>query len=203
MDSNNGSTPNGEDGAGTVIKKEDTQDENMTIKPDPEIAPEISDLSIEAVLAFLKKKGLSGTEDKLKQELSNPSTNQNSQNPELGNSQDTTASSVQSGIVKTEGSSADVSNVLDSYKSEGDPSIYADAYKDLQRFVEASLDLYRHELALILYPVFVHMYLELVYNGHENEAKKYVAEFGPKQEPFYQDDIKKLSYITKREHKRQ
>ena len=150
MDSNNGSTPNGEDGAGTVIKKEDTQDENMTIKPDPEIAPEISDLSIEAVLAFLKKKGLSGTEDKLKQELSNPSTNQNSQNPEQGNSQDATASSVQSGIVKTEGSSADVSNVLDSYKSEGDPSIYADAYKDLQRFVEASLDLYRHELALIL-----------------------------------------------------
>ena len=34
------------------------------------------------------------------------------------------------------------------------------------------------------YPVFVHMYLELVYNGHENEAKKYVAEFGQKQEPF-------------------
>ena len=50
------------------------------------------------------------------------------------------------------------------------------------------------------YPVFVHMYLELVYNGHENEAKKYVAEFGQKQEPFYQDDIKKLSYITKQEH---
>ena len=28
----------------------------------------------------------------------------------------------------------------------------------------------------------------------------YVSEFGPKQEPFYQEDIKKLSYITKREH---
>ena len=44
------------------------------------------------------------------------------------------------------------------------------------------------------------MYLELVYNGHESDAQKYVAEFGPKQEPFYQEDIKKLSYITKREH---
>ena len=44
------------------------------------------------------------------------------------------------------------------------------------------------------------MYLELVYNGHESAAKNYVVEFGSKQEPFYQDDIKKLSYITKREH---
>merc|ERR1719362_25470 len=32
------------------------------------------------------------------------------------------------------------------------------------------------------------------------KQKKYVAEFGQKQEPFYQDDIKKLSYITKQEH---
>ena len=89
--------------------------------------------------------------------------------------------------------------------------------------MDSSLDLYRHELALILYPVFVHMYLELVYNGHEAKAKvrwwchlekcllcvvsqvmcmfqAYIEEFGPQQEPFYQEDIKKLSYITKREH---
>ena len=46
--------------------------------------------------------------------------------------------------------------------------------------------MYRHELALILYPVFVHMYLELVYNGHEEAAKKFVAEYGAMQETFYQ-----------------
>ena len=75
-------------------------------------------------------------------------------------------------------------------------------YKDLSRFIENSLDIYRHELALILYPVFVHMYLELVYNGHEEAAKSFIGHFGPRQESFYQDDIKKLSYITKREHMR-
>ncbi len=48
------------------------------------------------------------------------------------------------------------------------------------------MDLYRHELALILYPVFVHMYLELVYNGHEEAAKKFVSEYGAMQETFYQ-----------------
>jgi len=45
--------------------------------------------------------------------------------------------------------------------------------QDLQRFIEGSLDLYRHELALI----------------------EYVT-------TFKQEDIKKLSYITKREHMR-
>ncbi len=92
--------------------------------------------------------------------------------------------------------------MLSSYKSEGDPSLYSVVYNDLTRFIEGSLDIYRHELALILYPVFVHMYLELVYNGHEEAAKEFIANFGPRQESFYQEDIKKLSYITKREHMR-
>ena len=89
---------------------------------------------------------------------------------------------------------------MSSYKSEGEPSLYSAVYNDLARFIEGSLDIYRHELALILYPVFVHMYLELVYNGHEEPAKEFITNFGPRQENFYQDDIKKLSYITKREH---
>ena len=84
----------------------------------------------------------------------------------------------------------------------GDPSLYSAVYSDLSRFIESSLDVYRHELSLILYPVFVHMYLELVYNGHETAAKDFIATFGPRQESFYQEDIKKLSYITKREHMR-
>lgn len=92
--------------------------------------------------------------------------------------------------------------MLSSYKSEGDPSLYSAVYSDLTRFIEGSLDIYRHELALILYPVFVHMYLELVYNGHENAAKEFITGFGPRQESFYHEDIKKLSYITKREHMR-
>ncbi len=73
-------------------------------------------------------------------------------------------------------------------------------FSDLEKFVENSLDMYRHELALILYPVFVHMYLELVYNQHEDEAKRFVEKFGSIQECYYQEDIKKLSFVTKREH---
>ena len=62
------------------------------------------------------------------------------------------------------------------------------------------MDIYRHELALILYPVFVHMYLELVYNQHEEDAKQFIEKFGCRQESYYQDDIRRLSYVTRKEH---
>lgn len=96
--------------------------------------------------------------------------------------------------------SSDVSSVLSTYKSEGDPDIYEDTYTNFKRFVESSLDSYRHELAMILYPAFVHMYLELVYNEHEEQAVKFMERFGPEQEEYYQEDIKRLSCLTKKDH---
>lgn len=42
------------------------------------------------------------------------------------------------------------------------------------------------------------MYLELVYNCHEEEALKLMQKFGPEQEYYYQDDIKRLSTVTKK-----
>ena len=149
-------------------------------------------IDYETVLAFLRKRGLRSTEDVFRNELQGGNT--------TNNSSTSTGSNGQPGAGKS-GTTGD-SSVLSSYKSEGDPSLYSAVYNDLARFIEGSLDIYRHELALILYPVFVHMYLELVYNGHEDSAKEFITNFGPRQESFYQDDIKKLSYITKREHMR-
>lgn len=136
--------------------------------------------TMQAILAFLKKNNLKSTEDALKNELSK--------------------ASVKGGASVTQPDINEVGNVLASYKSEGDPTSYEAAYRDLEVFVEHSLDMYRHELALILYPVFVHMYLELVYNEHEESAKSFIAAFGPRQENYYQEDIKKLSYVTKKDH---
>jgi len=132
------------------------------------------------ILAFLKKNNLKGTEEALKNELGKAAAKgvANVQQPDIN----------------------EVGNVLAAYKSEGDPTSYEAAYRDLEVLVEHSLDMYRHELALILYPVFVHMYLELVYNEHEDQAKSFIAAFGPRQESYYQEDIKKLSYVTKKDH---
>ena len=143
--------------------------------------PALTDSStVAAILAFLKKNNLSGTEEQLKAELAKAT----------GRLQ-TVAAVPQDN---------EMGNALAAYKSDGDPSSYDEAYNDLEVFVENSLDMYKHELALILYPVFVHMYLELVYNGHEEAAKHFIAKFGPRQESYYQEDIKKLSFVTKKDH---
>jgi len=52
----------------------------------------------------------------------------------------------------------------------------------------------------VLYPLFVHMYLEMVYNNHESTALKFMERFAPDQEEYYKDDLKKVSFITKKEH---
>lgn len=53
---------------------------------------------------------------------------------------------------------------------------------------------------MILYPVLVHMYLELVYNGHSQKAINLMEKFGPEQDEYYQDDIKRLTHVTSKEH---
>ena len=103
------------------------------------------------------------------------------------------------GITSTD-TDANISSVLSTYKSEGDPDIYEDNYNSLKKFIESSLDSYRHELVMLLYPVFVHMYIELVYNDHEDQAINFMKKFGAEQEDYYQEDIKKLSTVTKKEH---
>ena len=152
------------------------------IKQEAAAIPALTDSStVAAILAFLKKNNLTGTEEQLKAELAK-------------------ATGTGTGGVATVPQDNEMGNALAAYKSDGDPSSYDEAYNDLEVFVENSLDMYKHELALILYPVFVHMYLELVYNGHEEAAKHFIAKFGPRQESYYQEDIKKLSFVTKKDH---
>lgn len=86
------------------------------------------------------------------------------------------------------------------YQTEENPNIYEDNYKQLQRFVDRSLDSYRFELSKLLYPVFVHMYLELVCSGHEEQSISFMKQFGKQQELCYTKDINRLALISKKEH---
>lgn len=63
--------------------------------------------------------------------------------------------------------------MLSAYNQQGDPALYEEYYSGLKHFIERALDCHRAELSQLFYPLFVHMYLELVYNGHENEAKSF------------------------------
>ncbi|XP_068222556.1 transcription initiation factor TFIID subunit 5-like [Palaemon carinicauda] len=151
--------------------------------PTPEAPPDsipVDRNTLIAVLQFLKKNNLKGTEDLLRQE-SHFFEEVDDSKPGLGGD-------------------AEVSSVLSAFKSEGDPAEYEEAYMSLHSFIEKSLDAYKHERSLVLYPVFVHMYLELVYNGHEEVSKAFLQKLGPLQEDYYQDDIHKLSLVTNRDH---
>ncbi|MGH0132942.1 UNVERIFIED_CONTAM: hypothetical protein FKN15_051160 [Acipenser sinensis] len=94
----------------------------------------------------------------------------------------------------------DVNVVLAAYSQQGDPVLYPVYYSGLKRFIDSVLDCHRAELSQVFYPLFVHMYLELVYNQYEKEAKAFFDKFHGDQECYYKDDLRVLSGLTKKEH---
>uniref|UniRef100_H2Y8T0 Transcription initiation factor TFIID subunit 5 n=1 Tax=Ciona savignyi TaxID=51511 RepID=H2Y8T0_CIOSA len=94
----------------------------------------------------------------------------------------------------------EVSSLLSAYSTEADPSSYDDNYRILQQFIEMSMDGNKCELSLLLYPVFLHMYLELVYNNHQTKAKAFFAKFRGEMEHYHDADLHQLSNITTKSH---
>ncbi|KAL5005773.1 hypothetical protein ScPMuIL_016931 [Solemya velum] len=133
-----------------------------------------------AVLQFLKKNNLKDTETLLKRETGITEADITEE----------TAGSTES----------EVSHALAAYKSHDDPTLYEDHYTDLKSFIESCLDVHKVELSLVLYPVFVHMYLELVYNQHDRYAQTFFHKFAPDQEVYYQVDLQRLATVYKKEH---
>nr|ATI09805.1 TATA-box binding protein [Lysiphlebia japonica] len=130
-----------------------------------------------AVLQYLRKYKLKGTEELFRKE----------------------ANLVDVPVDDNQPTDSEVSSVLAAYKSEGDPALYEKSYSELKKFVESALDIYKHELGTILYPVLVHMYLELVYNDHSEEAQQLMKKHSVNLDEYYQTDLKRLSNVTKRE----
>ncbi|KAL1458121.1 hypothetical protein WDU94_008292 [Cyamophila willieti] len=139
----------------------------------PDKAPDKNTLI--TMLKLLRQYNLRGTEEQLKKEI-----NVN----DLG----------------IDPNDSDLGDLLSAYKSEGDPNLYDDAYQDLKKFIENSLDVYKYELGLVLYPVLVHMYIELVYNGHGDQATEMLEKHILDHEPHYREDLTKLSTVKKRDH---
>ncbi|CAD7087906.1 unnamed protein product [Hermetia illucens] len=127
-----------------------------------------------AVLKLIRRYNLKGTEELLRQEAN------------LAEDADDSAGT-------------DVDCVLSAYEGEGDPEIFENAYAELRNFVEESLDIYKHELALVLYPILAHIYIKLMQNGHCDAAKRILEKFGPEQEHYFQEDIQNLLQITNRQ----
>lgn len=85
-------------------------------------------------------------------------------------------------------------------KRENDPDIYYRAYSILRGWVETSLDLYKPELSRILYPLFVHCYLELVSKNFIKHAKIFYDNFKDDHMILHGLEVKQLAGISLPDH---
>ncbi|MCP8719800.1 MAG: hypothetical protein M5F18_10995 [Asgard group archaeon] len=85
-------------------------------------------------------------------------------------------------------------------KRENNPEIYCTAYSMLRRWVDSSLDLYKPELARVLYPLFIHCFLELISKGFPNEAKDFFDKFKSDHLILHGVEVKKFAGLSLPEH---
>ncbi|KAM5564702.1 hypothetical protein ABKV19_018985 [Rosa sericea] len=126
------------------------------------------------VEAYLKKKGLKLTEHALQEELQQ-STNTTTSSP---------VSQFDPDVVRF----------------EDGPARYQDGYAKLRSWTYSSLDLYRHELLRVLYPVFIHCFMDLVAKGHIQEARTFFNSFREDHEMMHLRDLQKLEGVLSPSH---
>ncbi|XP_077222566.1 TBP-associated factor 5 isoform X2 [Tasmannia lanceolata] len=128
-----------------------------------------------AVIAYLKKKGFKQTELAFQEEQNKVSS----------------ASQTDPDIAK---------RILSFAQSENGPARYQDGYSKLRSWTYSSLDLYKHELLRVLYPVFIHCFMDLVAKGHTQEARTFFNSFREDHELMHLRDLQKLEGILSPSH---
>ncbi|WOL13509.1 transcription initiation factor TFIID subunit 5 isoform X1 [Canna indica] len=123
-----------------------------------------------AVLAYLRKKGFTKTEIAL-QEEQNRLSSSSSSHSELALS-----------------------------RLENDPERYSDGYSKLRSWAYSSLDLYKHELLRVLYPVYIHCFMDLVAEGHMQDARTFFQTFREDHELMHLRDLQKLEGLLSPSH---
>ncbi|KAK2719507.1 transcription initiation factor TFIID subunit 5-like [Artemia franciscana] len=134
--------------------------------------PDDDKKSLMFVLNYLRKRDLRATEDLLRKETG---LSENEADGTIGGFQS---------LPRTTGS---------------DPKTYIDSYKSFSKYIDQALDSYRPEMSLVRFPVFVHMYLQLVESSNEDIAKQFMDKFSVEQEDWFQDDIIRLKNVVRNE----
>ncbi|KAK3028589.1 hypothetical protein RJ639_038379 [Escallonia herrerae] len=142
------------------------------------------------VIAYLKKKGFKQTELAFQQEQHHstktayPSNSANSH----------TESDIAHQILSFS-EYAPTIHVLESV-----PAQYEDGYSKLRSWTYSSLDLYKHELLHVLYPVFIHCFMDLVAKGHLQEARAFFNSYREDHEMMHLRDLQKLEGVLSPSH---
>ncbi|GMI95110.1 TBP-associated factor 5 [Hibiscus trionum] len=83
---------------------------------------------------------------------------------------------------------------------EDEVARYRDGYSKLRSWTYSSLDLYKHELLRVLYPVFIHSFMDLVAKGHLQEARTFFNAFHEDHQLMHSRDLKKLEGVLSLSH---
>ncbi|CCH44704.1 Transcription initiation factor TFIID subunit 5 [Wickerhamomyces ciferrii] len=81
-----------------------------------------------------------------------------------------------------------------------DPELYERGYSMLRTWVESSLDIYRPELYRVLYPIFIHCFLDLIEKNAKIEARRFFDKFSGDHQILHGTEISKLAGIGSPDH---
>ncbi|EPS72043.1 hypothetical protein M569_02713, partial [Genlisea aurea] len=132
------------------------------------------------VLTYLEKRGFKQTGVAFQQEVQESSKGSNS------------SSNVQF--------DADIAKKILSFNEENSPVHYHEGYGKLRSWAYSSLDQYQHELVRVLYPVFIHAFMDLVSKGHIQEARAFFNSFRGDHEIAHSRDLQKLEGVLSPSH---
>lgn len=128
------------------------------------------------VTAYLKKKGFTQTEKVFQEEFQHNKNTTTTVEP-------------------------DIANHLQALSQlETGPARFHDGYSGLRTWTYSSLDLYKHELLRVLYPVFIHCFMDLVAKGHIQEARNFFNAFREDHEMMHLRDLQKLEGVLTPTH---
>ena len=75
---------------------------------------------------------------------------------------------------------------------------YYDIYESLYRFVESTRE-NKYELSQVLYPIFIHLYIDMINKDYLKLAQEFFTKYSSSQTSNHALDIKKLKLITNKD----
>lgn len=104
-------------------------------------------------------------------------------------------------MLRAESSNQEVSGVSPLTATARDPSLdLNDGFDALRKFVDDALDVYRSELQRLLWPIFVHAFLDLVKKDFTATAQRFMETFKKQFSTEHSEDIRSLEHISLRSH---
>ncbi|KAG1749922.1 TFIID and SAGA subunit [Suillus paluster] len=81
-----------------------------------------------------------------------------------------------------------------------DPTDKEEGFRELEAWVEGSLDMYKPEFRPILFPIFCHFHLDLVQRGFKEAALRFYATYSPSLAPMHHATLHHLSTLLLPSH---